>query len=131
MVDGDTIVVDGERVRLEGIDAPEKDQSCGPAGKLWACGEASTEHLRAMLAGGMTSCSWEQRDRYGRALGTCRSHAGRQVNSAMVEDGMAAAYLRYSRRYEPEQTRARESGAGMWSGPFDMPWEHRKKGRGE
>ena len=46
IVDGDTITISGNKIRLSGIDAPEKDQTCRKAGITWRCGYEATETLR-------------------------------------------------------------------------------------
>ena len=51
VIDGDTIEVAGQRVRLHGIDAPEHRQPCIKDGCAWACGEAATDALRAFVSG--------------------------------------------------------------------------------
>src|SRR5512132_2676193 len=51
VVDGDTIVVGGEQVRLQGIDAPELHQTCTAYGQAWACGQTAAEWLKNRLHG--------------------------------------------------------------------------------
>ena len=46
IVDGDTITISGNKIRLSGIDTPEKDQTCRRAGIMWRCGYEATESLR-------------------------------------------------------------------------------------
>ncbi|MFL9826936.1 thermonuclease family protein [Rhodoplanes sp. SY1] len=129
VVDGDTIVVGREHVRLEGIDAPEKDQSCRRAGKSWPCGTLATSALRSLIRDRPVSCTVVGRDRYGRALGVCTA-GGAEVNAGMVRAGFALAFRRYSDRYVPEEDVAKAKRAGMWSGEFVEPWEHRRIARG-
>ena len=43
ITDGDTVKIDGIRIRLHGIDAPEKNQHCQKLGQLWSCGRASMD----------------------------------------------------------------------------------------
>jgi len=69
VIDGDTIVVAGEHIRLEGIDAPERDQTCQRDGKVWACGSVATQTLRGLIRNREVSCKIVGRDAYGRALG--------------------------------------------------------------
>ena len=51
VIDGDTLDIAGERIRLHGIDAPEKDQTCSIDGQKWACGVAAWGYLVQLLAG--------------------------------------------------------------------------------
>ncbi|WP_457585948.1 thermonuclease family protein [Ensifer canadensis] len=50
--DGDSLRLDGRRIRLEGIDAPEIGQTCNRDGAEWDCGADARQRLRAMVAGG-------------------------------------------------------------------------------
>jgi endonuclease YncB( thermonuclease family) len=56
VIDGDTIVVAGERIRLQGIDAPELHQGCTAYEQEWACGRTSVESLREHLRGHQVEC---------------------------------------------------------------------------
>jgi endonuclease YncB( thermonuclease family) len=69
--DGDTVTVQGERIRLRGVDAPEFNQSCTIAGRPYACGRKAREALRTLIGGRAVACSGWQRDRYGRLLAIC------------------------------------------------------------
>ena len=67
-------------------------------------------------------------DRYGRTLALC-SVAGEDLNAWMVQQGWAAAFIRYSKKYVADEATAREARRGMWSGAFIAPsdWRHRGK----
>lgn len=124
VVDGDTLVIDGERIRLHGIDAPEMDQHCQEAdGTAWPCGEKAKEVLMQM-AQGEVSCRWSAVDRYKRKVGTCSS-GKLNLNKAMVRKGFALAYTRYSKRYIFDEILARFHDDGMHRGTFTKPWEWR------
>ena len=124
--DGDTLVVAGERVRLFGIDAPELAQRCGPAQA--PCGAHASDALRRLVAGRMVSCSWRERDSYNRALGTC--HVGaRDLGAAMVAQGWAIAYRRYSDAYVREEADARAAKRGLWHTGFEPPAAYRASRR--
>ena len=89
VVDGDTIIVGGMKVRLEGIDAPETDQLCLDAeGKKWTCGISARDRLQQHIAGQSVSCTTEGQDRYGRMLAVCRLGA-EDLNAWMVREGLA------------------------------------------
>jgi endonuclease YncB( thermonuclease family) len=129
VVDGDTIVVGREKVRLEGIDAPESDQTCQRDGKSWPCGALATATLRSLIRGRSVSCTITGRDRFDRALGVCTA-GDAELNAGMVRDGFALAFRRYSDRYAPAEETARAARVGLWSGTFTEPWEHRRLARG-
>jgi len=124
-VDGDTLRVGGETVRLLDIDAPESDQFCHGA----PCGHAAFDALRAILAQGPATCDGTERDSYGRRLAACRVR-GRDVGAEMVRRGHAAAFRRHSDRYAPQEAEARAAQRGMWQhGTPEMPWDHRRAAR--
>jgi endonuclease YncB( thermonuclease family) len=83
VVDGDTIVVAGERIRLQGIDAPELQQTCTAYGQPWACGRTSAEWLQEHLHGRNVECVGHARDRYQRLLAVCYV-GGQSINEQLV-----------------------------------------------
>ncbi|SUB00260.1 Staphylococcal nuclease homologue [Pannonibacter phragmitetus] len=125
VTDGDTIVLNGEKIRLEGIDAPEMAQRClTPTGQEYRCGKEAADALRTFLSNGPVVCKGATLDDYGRRLGTCYSGA-LNVNAAMVESGHAFAFIRYSSSYVAEESRARAGKAGMFAGKAEAPWDFR------
>lgn len=128
MVDGDTLDLAGQRIRLEGIDAPETAQTCTTAsGAIWPCGRAAAKALQAMVAGLDVVCDSRGLDKYGRVLGICYAE-GRDINAAMVKAGLAWAFVKYSVTYVAEEASARAAKAGVWQGPSEAPWDFRHKG---
>lgn len=126
IIDGDTIDLAGERIRLDGIDAPEMAQSCEDgAGQRYACGKAAAKHLTALAASGPITCEGDERDTYGRRIATCFAN-GVNLNEEMVRSGQALAFRRYSQRYVEVETDARNNELGLWSGNFTAPWDYRK-----
>lgn len=125
VTDGDSLRIDGVRVRLHGIDAPESGQRCLDAeGAAWRCGRAATRALRARIDGGSVRCRRVGADSYGRTVARC-SLRGRDLNAWMVKQGWAVAYRRYSTRYVRHERRARRASRGVWAGPMVMPWQWR------
>ncbi|MBU2533998.1 MAG: thermonuclease family protein [Alphaproteobacteria bacterium] len=120
--DGDTIVVGGHRIRLEGIDAPERDQTCARGGRSWPCGRAAETHLARLIANHDVICRVTARDRFERLLGRC-TVAGRDINRSMVRDGMAVAF---ANAYRADEAAARNSATGLWSGTFIRPADWRR-----
>ncbi len=130
VVDGDTLQVAGVNVRLEGIDAPERDQTCEHEGRAWACGLLADGMLRALIRGRPVTCQVTGKDVYRRALAVC--HAGEDnLNSLIVRSGFAMAFRRYSDRYLPDEAAAKADHAGMWIGTFVAPWDWRRGERAE
>ncbi len=113
VIDGDTLDVGGERVRLHGIDAPEMRQTCAAPAGDWPCGEWARDALVQMIGGAALSCTGVERDRYGRLVAAC-SAGGQDLGAAMVEAGAAVAYRRYSHAYTGQEDRARRAGRGLW-----------------
>ncbi len=129
VVDGDTIRLGEHRIRLHGIDAPESDQACLDAqGASWACGDAATERLAAMIGSDPVQCLERDIDRYQRIVGECFS-GGSNLNAALVAEGFAFAYRRYSMDYAALEDEARDAGHGIWTGAVQAPWEHRREPR--
>lgn len=129
--DGDTIEISGTRIRLEGIDAPESDQTCTRKGKgLWRCGAEATAHLKRLTRGRHVVCEDAGEDRYGRMLGWC-SVDGLDINAEMVRSGFAWAFVRYSTRYVAAEREARQAEAGIWQGEAEPAWAFRERRRAE
>jgi endonuclease YncB( thermonuclease family) len=126
VIDGDTLEIGGERVRLEGIDAPEMSQACGKDEGSWDCGKAAAAALERLLGNQQIACADHGTDKYGRMLGVCFL-GSRDVNAWMVREGLAWAFVKYSRSYVREEAEARASHAGIWQGTAEPAWEFRAK----
>ena len=127
IVDGDTIHVAGSRIRLEGIDAPEKDQSCVDADrKAWLCGQAATRQLRERTRGQILTCAPRAIDRYGRVVATCSLPDGTDLGAWLVRHGWALA-SGFSRVYASDEADAKAQMRGIWAGSFVAPWEWRRR----
>jgi len=122
VMDGDSLRIAGEEVRLKGIDAPELSQTCSIAGRTVACGRESLAALRRLAAGGLATCVGGERDRYGRLLAHCRVR-GVDLGAAMVREGHAVAFG----GYQSEEAEAKARFAGLWSGEFERPRDWRAK----
>ena len=129
IIDGDTISIGHQRIRLHGMDAPERHQTCRDQnGRKWYCGVAATRHLAALTGGAPVTCRKVTTDRYNRTIAVCESH-GQDIGRRMVRDGWAVAYIRYSRAYAGDEAHARKLKKGIWRGYFTLPetWRHRSR----
>lgn len=127
VIDGDTLEIDGARVRLEGIDAPESSQTCGR--RLvgwWNCGSAAANALEKLVEGHRIDCKSQGHDRYSRLLAVCFAD-GRDINAAMVRQGFAWAFVKYSKSYVEAESEARTARAGIWQGNAEPAWIYREK----
>jgi endonuclease YncB( thermonuclease family) len=127
VIDGDTIIVNETRIRLEGIDAPEAGQTCKRQWVgSWPCGAVATSTLVDLVEGKMVSCEDKGLDKYGRTLGIC-TVAGVNVNAVMVRRGYAWAFVRYSSIFIKEEAEARAERIGIWQGEAIPAWEYRAR----
>ena len=127
VIDGDTIWIDGTKIRLHGIDAPEANQKCSKKnGRKYRCGLASTQALRTLIGSKPVICKGITYDRYKRVIAVCYSGTV-NLNAELVKKGWALAYRRYSKDYVAVEQEARNEARGMWAGEFRKPWEWRKR----
>ena len=125
--DGDSLRSGKLRIRLFGIDAPEKNQQCTNAdGAKWACGETAQKMLESLVANApYLQCDLIDTDRYGRAVMRC--FAGKtDLGAALVRAGLALAYRQYSSTYGADEDSAKTAKLGMWAGSFTAPWTWRR-----
>ena len=135
VVDGDTIKINSKKIRLYGIDAPEKKQKCKKTyltisfmsfTKDYMCGEVSTEKLIKKINKQKLNCNILDVDRYKRLIGECFKR-NINLNSWMVSNGYAVAYRKYSKKYVSDEINAKNNKLGIWQGKFEMPWDYRRK----
>ncbi len=127
IIDGDTLILNGERIRLYGMDAPEGRQACILEGGRYPCGQDSTDALRANIGGQDLSCDPVNKDRYGRKVVVCHIPGAIDIGRQMVRTGWAFAYPRYSTDYVADEDYARKNRLGLWRGSFRWPWEWRRR----
>ena len=135
VVDGDTIKINSKKIRLYGIDAPEKKQKCKKTyltisfmsfTKDYMCGEVSTQKLIKKINKQKLNCNILDVDRYKRLIGECFKR-NINLNSWMVSNGYAVAYRKYSKKYVSDEINAKNNKFGIWQGKFEMPWDYRRK----
>ncbi len=137
IVDGDTIHINEYKIRLEGIDAPERRQKCKKEKfkissiigftfyKDYNCGEVSRENLKKKVDRSKIKCISSFKDRYKRYLAVCFKEKI-NLNRWMVRNGHAVAYRRYSKEYILDEDFAKENKLGLWQGKFLYPEKWRK-----
>lgn len=126
VTDADTITIGRERIRLDGIDAPELAQMCERAGVPWPCGRDAAQALRGKLAGQAIRCAAHGRDRFDRMLARCWL-GETDIGGWLVSEGLAVAYTRYSWRYAADELTARWHRRGIWGGSFVTPEDWRRR----
>ena len=126
VIDGDTLEMRGERIRLFGMDAPESGQTCQTReGRAWRCGTQAARELDLLARGRTVTCETRDTDRYGRTVAICTA-GGVDLGSALVAGGHAVAFRKYSKLYVPAEEAAKAAHRGLWAGEFEMPSEWRK-----
>ncbi len=125
VIDGDTIDIHGQRIRLHGIDAPESKQVCGAGGEKYRCGQKAALGLSDRIGRGSVTCEAKGTDRYDRVIAVCFK-GQEDLNGWLVSEGLAVAYRRYSQDYVTHEAQARSMSVGLWAGEFIMPWDWRR-----
>ena len=125
IVDGDTIVLNGEKIRFSGIDTPELKQTCMKDEQKVFCGIFAKMLLIKKIGKETPTCISEGKDAYKRILAECFIN-GESLSSFLVRSGYAFAYRKYSKKFIKEEEFAKENKLGMWSMEFEYPWYFRK-----
>lgn len=127
VIDGDTIEIHGQRVRLLDMDAPETKQLCkDAAGVDYRCGQSAALAMSDYLQQRTVTCDWAKRDKYKRLLGRCVA-GGEDIGLWLVRRGLAVPYRDCKCEiYREAALQAKEGQKGIWVGAFQMPWEWRK-----
>ena len=126
-IDGDTLRIGSQRIRLSAMDAPELSQVCrSDAGKMTLCGRDSRDTLAKLIRQGVR-CTVETRDRYRREVAICTNAAGLDIGREMIRQGWAVPYWRYGgARYSKAYDEALAADVGMHAGTFIDPEQWRR-----
>ena len=128
VIDGDTIHIDKNKIRLHGIDAPEKNQICIDENKNWECGKQSAFELKQIINDQNVKCQTTDIDKYKRYVAVCYIN-NLNINQTMVRKGWAIAYRYYSNEFIKDEDHARKNNAGIWKSTFEEPYKFRKKNK--
>lgn len=125
VIDGDTLDVGTTRIRLHGIDAPERGQPCTTlTGQNWACGDWVTQQVRDRFEGREARCTARDKDRYGRIVAQCT--VGQQdIGQVLVQDGLAYAYRKYAMDYDLDEKAAFVADRGIHGFVLQSPARYR------
>ena len=126
VVDGDTIHLNGEKIRFLGIDTPELKQTCFKDDVKNLCGVKAKQILINKIGNNTVECISEGRDQYKRILAECFVN-NESLSSYLVRSGYAFAYRKYSKKFIKDEDYAKANQIGIWSMKFEYPWEYRKK----
>ena len=125
VIDGDTIVLNGEKIRFSGIDTPELKQKCIKNDQKVFCGVLAKKLLLEKIGNKTPECIREGKDIYKRTLAECFIN-GESLSAFLVRSGYAFAYRKYSKKFIEDEEFAKKNKLGMWSMKFEYPWEFRK-----
>ena len=125
IIDGDTIIINGEKIRFFGIDAPEINQECKKKGEIIKCGLLAKKVLEDKIADNTPICIKKGEDRYNRTVAECFIN-DISLSKYLVLNGYAFAYRKYSTKFVPDEDFARINKTGMWAMEFDYPWDYRR-----
>ncbi|MFC7334471.1 thermonuclease family protein [Rhodocista pekingensis] len=126
VVEGDTINVNGTEIRLFGIDAPDRGQTCeNVRSQSYDCFALSSVALERLIGGRDVTCEIKPSVGTGK-LGVCKVE-GRDLAGMMVNAGWALSYRRIAQDYAAIEAQAISRRRGMWAGRVEPPWQWRSR----
>ena len=126
VITGSIVEIQGQQIRLQGIDAPDVLQGCrDSSGRFYKCGERSWVFLHRLIEGQTVRCTAPVLDSFVRKSGRC-SVRGADLARAIVSQGHAVATAGGD-RYLSAEAEARKNRRGLWSGSFVRPEEWRSR----
>ena len=126
IIDGDTIHIGKNKIRLHGIDALEINQTCTIKEKTWECGIESYLALKSIILNNKVQCEIIDVDQYKRLIGKCFVNKI-YINQYMVQNGWAIPYRYYSLDFIDDEEAGKNNKAGIWKGKFLEPYLFRKQ----
>ena len=128
VIDGDTIHINNNKIRLHGIDAPEQKQTCKFEDNEWNCGQEATLFLKNLINRKLVSCNVSDIDQYKRLVAVCFVD-NVNINKFMIISGWAIAYRYYSKDFIKDEEIAKKNKIGIWRGTFEEPYIYRKNNK--
>jgi endonuclease YncB( thermonuclease family) len=128
VLDGDSLNINKQQIRLNGIDAPEYSQQClDKNSQLYSCGLNSKNFLINLVKGKIVDCYYDKLDIYKRILATCYVQ-NLNINNHLLANGMVVIYdFNYATQQQIQlETSAKEQQKGIWQGSFQLPKTYRK-----
>ena len=125
IIDGDTIILNGEKIRFSGIDTPELKQTCLKDDQEVPCGMTAKMLLVKKMGNATIKCISEGKDTYKRTLAECFVN-GESLSKFLVRSGYAFAYRKYSTKFIKDEEFAKANKLGMWAMTFQYPWDYRR-----
>ena len=125
IIDGDTIILNGVKIRFSGIDTPELKQTCLKDDQEVPCGMTAKRLLAEKIGNATVECISEGKDAYKRTLAECFVN-GESLSKFLVRSGYAFAYRKYSTKFIKDVEVAKANKLGMWAMTFQYPWDFRK-----
>lgn len=127
VVDGDTFHMNGQKIRIWGIDAVELHQTCLKSGQSYECGKSARLHLLSVIGTNVPVCTAKPKSpKETRTVASCQVE-GKDIGREMVKSGWALDYRTFSKgAYSSEEKAARQKRLGIWAGEFQSPYDWRK-----
>lgn len=127
VVDGDTFHMNGQKIRVWGIDAVELHQTCLKSGEVYECGKSARLYLQSVIGKDVPVCTAKTKSpKETRTVASCQMD-GKDIGREMVKAGWAIDYKHFSKgKYSAEERDARENRRGIWAGEFENPYNWRK-----
>ena len=128
VIDGDSLKVGRNEVRLFGLDAPEYHQTCfDEKNQEYACGQISRDFLVDLAQKRNVQCIYAEKDKYDRFLSKCFV-GDVSINEELVKNGMAVIYnfTESDDKMDALEASAKKQKLGIWRGAFQLPKEYRK-----
>ncbi|WP_119389184.1 thermonuclease family protein [Taklimakanibacter lacteus] len=114
IVDGDTLRIGRQEIRIRGIEAPDAGQACRRPQGVWDCSRATIVAMAKLIAGRTVRCEGSERDGHGRLIGHCSTESVPDIGAWLVSAGLARAFIRQSSEYVDLERLPRSRNLGIW-----------------